>query len=72
MTAFLAIYVCLSGPHCPQKDIPSSKIFYSRETCEQEGKLVAQGMFVMSGSGDRYGVRCVPVDYDPPILPEAK
>jgi hypothetical protein len=66
METFLALYICLSGPSCPTKPIPSSTYWYSLESCEKDARLVAQGMYV--ASGDKYGFKCVKVDYEPPNL----
>lgn len=66
MEAFLAIYICLSGPTCPTVPIVSSQSKYSLGACEQDARLVAQGMFV--SSGNKYGFYCRRVDYEPPKL----
>ncbi len=68
MATFVALYICLSGATCPDKPIPSTNYWYSLESCESDARLIAQGMFVASGGKDKYGCKCVKVDYEPPNL----
>ena len=48
-------------------EIVSSKAYFSKETCAEEARLIAQAMFISTG-GDEYGFKCVQVEYDPPEL----
>lgn len=66
LKTFFAIYICMSGPTCPNVPITGEREYYSQRTCEESARLVAQGMFVKSG--DKYGYKCVAVDYEPPKL----
>lgn len=68
MKAYLIIFICMSGPSCPDVPINGKEIYYNLLDCEKDAKLVAQGMYVMSKN--KYGFKCVNVDYEPPNLGE--
>lgn len=40
--------------------------YFSRQTCAEEARLIAQSLFVKEGT--KYGYRCVRVDYEPPDM----
>jgi hypothetical protein len=64
-TAWSAIYTCLEN--CPKNHrMPSSRTWYSEQSCEENARLIAQGMYAMDGS--KYGFECKPVDFEPPNL----
>ena len=66
ISVWFAIYTCLSGPSCPKDDFTTQKAYFSKQSCEYDTKLIAQSMFITSKN--KYGFRCVPVEYDPPNL----
>ena len=64
-------YVLVSiepGRNCPPKgfEIVGSTAYFSKATCAEEARLIAQSLFVKEGT--KYGFRCVKVDYEPPEL----
>lgn len=69
METFLAIYICLGGPSCPKVHIAGTVSYHSEASCATDARVIAQGMFVMSGN--RYGFKCKRVDYEPPNLTNA-
>ncbi len=66
LETYIALYICAKGPSCPDKLIPSSRSWYSLETCRKEARLTAQGMYV--SSGDRYNFECRRIDFEPEDL----
>lgn len=74
LAVYFYILTCISGPTCkPGEDLPASKFNdgaqFSLSTCEHDARLVAQSMFVTTHN--KYGYRCVLVDYDPPKMPQS-
>lgn len=67
MTAWMALYICLSGCSSDIR-IPSNRVWYSQSDCEAGARLIAQGMYVLSDGKQRYGFQCREVDYEPPNL----
>lgn len=64
-------YVLVSiepGPNTPPKgyEVVGSGAYFSRETCAEDARLIAQSLFVTTGT--KYGFRCVNVDFAPPDL----
>jgi len=66
LKTFFAVYICISGSTCPQTPIIGKEEYYSQQTCENDARLIAQGMYV--ATKDKYGYKCEPVDYEPPNL----
>jgi hypothetical protein len=64
--------VCISGPHCtPGTALPaeqSSDANFSVKSCEETARAIAQYLFVKTG--DKYGYKYKPVEYEPPNLDE--
>lgn len=48
---------------------PEREPYYSRQSCEETERRIAQALHLKSRGKTRYAVRCDRVKYDPPILP---
>ena len=69
IAVFFSVLICISGPFCDKRvgyESVGDKAYFSKGSCEESVRLIAQAMFVKTG--DRYGYRCVAVDYDPPRI----
>lgn len=51
------------------QELAQSDYAFSRESCAEKARLIAQALFVKEGT--KYGYRCVRVDYEPPDLDDA-
>jgi hypothetical protein len=67
------VLVCISGPTCePGHELSAAKAgddydaAFSESSCAEYAKQIAKAMYVKEG--DRYGFKCLTVDYDPPDL----
>lgn len=74
------VLVCVGGPTCtPGTELGAIKAgggyydaaAFSEASCAEHAKEIAKAMFI-STHGDRYGFRCLVVDYDPPDMSKIK
>lgn len=69
LAVFFSVLICISGPFCDKHighEIVGKKGYFSKTSCEEDARLIAQAMWV--DTKDKYGYRCVPVDYTPPKI----